>query len=467
MPTEFHCDICREIPCENPVDVQTYSLESPLVFTSGVLSAVAFCPVGMTCQPGVSPHTFTYPGGEWTIPVNPRTVTEGGILLLKGCSSDIVRFVTPGMTAAQIAALAQEMFAEAAQQQADCDMVNQPGVTREPEPPDFTLSALSPSRACLNTSYSGSILSTESVLFSVIGSLPPGLTLSPLGTPATSANLTGTPTTAGTYVFVVKAEFEHTVFGHQEAFRQVTFQVLGFTAASALPDGGIGTPYSETLGTTGFDSPTFSITSGSLPTGLSLNTSTGEISGTPIEDAGTFTFTLKAEDNHASCSQQFTITVPGVDYSQLVWSLQTQQQDGTGVATWLTPGAGGTGATWSALTSATIAPGTDVGRLIIRATMVYAGPNFAGQVRVTVSNNNQVFLQGGNNASAVQFFIDNIIQSSASMAVPPPTFNGVYTMNFTASAGVLLFVIDMLSSNPTGAQGNPLTLAVSGDIINV
>lgn len=451
---------CKQLECTNPVDYEVYSLANGMIFVSGVLSAVAGCPEGYSCLPGTAPHTFTYPDGTFTIPVPPRTLLEGGELRLDGCQSSIIRFVTPGMTAAQIAALAQEMFAEAAQQQADCDMVNQPGVTRNPTPSSLEMTDLTPTAVCMNAVYSGTTTSnTANTTFSIIGTLPTGLTLSQDGTTAT---ISGTATVAGTYPIAISA-----TVGSTTIFQQVNLRVLGFTTASALPDGGIGTPYSETLATTGLDSPTFSVTSGSLPTGLSLNTSTGEISGTPIEDAGTFTFTVSATDAHASCSQQFTITVPGVDYSQLVWSLQTQQQDGTGVATWLTPGAGGTGATWSALTSATIAPGTDVGRLIIRATMVYAGPNFAGQVRVTVSNNNQVFLQGGNNASAVQFFIDNIIQASASMAVPPPTFNGVYTMNFTASAGVLLFVIDMLSSNPTGAQGNPLTLAVSGDIINV
>lgn len=460
MPTEFHCDVCREIPCQNPVDYETYSLESPLVFTSGVLSAVAFCPVGMTCQPGVSPHTFTYPGGEWTIPVNPRTVTEGGILLLKGCSSDIVRFVTPGMTAAQIAALAQEMFAEAAQQQADCDMVNQPGVTRNPTPSSLEMTDLTPTAVCMNAVYSGTTTSnTANTTFSIIGTLPTGLTLSQDGTTAT---ISGTATVAGTYPIAISA-----TVGSTTIFQQVNLRVLGFTTASALPDGGIGTPYSETLATTGLDSPTFSVTSGSLPTGLSLNTSTGEISGTPIEDAGTFTFTVSATDAHASCSQQFTITVPGVDYSQLVWSLQTQEQSGTGIANWVSPGAGGTGANWVAKTSAAIAVGLDRGRLIIVATMTYAGPNFPGRVVVTVSNNNQIIAATGSNSAAVQFFIDNVLQTSATMPVPPPTFNGAFNLNFTASSGVLMFIIDMFSSDPGTGQSNPMTLDISGSIINV
>ncbi|MHC4714188.1 MAG: putative Ig domain-containing protein [Planctomycetota bacterium] len=51
---------------------------------------------------------------------------------------------------------------------------------------------------------------------------------------------------------------------------------------ASLADGQIGVAYSQTLGATGGVTPySWSIVSGSLPAGLSLNSSTGEISGTP------------------------------------------------------------------------------------------------------------------------------------------------------------------------------------------
>src|ERR1019366_3748662 len=66
--------------------------------------------------------------------------------------------------------------------------------------------------------------------------------------------------------------------------------------AGVLHDGVIGIAYSETIGAQGGTSPyTFSLLSGSLPTGTSLNTSTGVISGTPSA-IGTFSFTIKAVD---------------------------------------------------------------------------------------------------------------------------------------------------------------------------
>ena len=58
----------------------------------------------------------------------------------------------------------------------------------------------------------------------------------------------------------------------------------------------VGTPYSVTLSAAGGTTPyTWSISAGSLPAGLTLNTSTGVVSGTPTA-AGTSSFTAKVTD---------------------------------------------------------------------------------------------------------------------------------------------------------------------------
>jgi len=65
----------------------------------------------------------------------------------------------------------------------------------------------------------------------------------------------------------------------------------------SLPEVILGFSYSQSLQITGGTSPyTWSITSGALPNGLSLNPSTGVISGTPTIP-GTFNFTVQVKDS--------------------------------------------------------------------------------------------------------------------------------------------------------------------------
>ena len=65
---------------------------------------------------------------------------------------------------------------------------------------------------------------------------------------------------------------------------------------SSLPNGAVGQWYSATLTATGgTESYTWSIASGSLPGGLSLNASTGEISGIPTGAAGPINLTVKVD----------------------------------------------------------------------------------------------------------------------------------------------------------------------------
>lgn len=78
----------------------------------------------------------------------------------------------------------------------------------------------------------------------------------------------------------------------------------------SLPWGTVGTAYSQTLTVTGGLTPyNWSITSGSLPAGLTLNSSTGVISGTPTT-TGTSNFTVKAVDaRYISTTQALSIVI--------------------------------------------------------------------------------------------------------------------------------------------------------------
>jgi len=78
---------------------------------------------------------------------------------------------------------------------------------------------------------------------------------------------------------------------------------------ASLPDGTVGTAYSQTLAATGDATITWSLESGSLPTGLTLLGS-GTISGTPTT-AGTSNFTVKATNAAGNDTKQLSITITG------------------------------------------------------------------------------------------------------------------------------------------------------------
>jgi hypothetical protein len=72
---------------------------------------------------------------------------------------------------------------------------------------------------------------------------------------------------------------------------------LGISQTS-LPGGSVNTDYDQTLTATGGTSPyTWSVTYGSLPNGLSLDPSTGEISGELGNEAGCYQFDIGVVDS--------------------------------------------------------------------------------------------------------------------------------------------------------------------------
>jgi hypothetical protein len=101
---------------------------------------------------------------------------------------------------------------------------------------------------------------------------------------------------------------------------------LVLTPAS-LGSGYRGVAYSSTLGTVGGTAAyTYTVTSGGLPTGLSLSTA-GVISGTPSA-MGTFAFDVRSVDaNGCSVTSSLSITINGLSIGDLVWNDLDQDGD--------------------------------------------------------------------------------------------------------------------------------------------
>jgi len=82
---------------------------------------------------------------------------------------------------------------------------------------------------------------------------------------------------------------------------------------TTLPNGTVGTAYSQTLTATGDAPITWSVASGALPGGLSLS-SAGVISGTPTT-ANTFSFTLRAANAAGSATKALSIVIGTSTYA--------------------------------------------------------------------------------------------------------------------------------------------------------
>ena len=107
-----------------------------------------------------------------------------------------------------------------------------------------------------------------------------------------------------------------------------------------LPGGTEGEAYSQTLTAKGTAPITWGIASGTLPKGLSLNETTGEISGTPAGEE-TAVFTVKAVNALGEDTKELSITIakaPEPEYSVTV----SDDGHGTGAATPSTATAGTT-----------------------------------------------------------------------------------------------------------------------------
>ena len=134
------------------------------------------------------------------------------------------------------------------------------------------------------------------------GSLPGGLSLN-----SSTGAISGTPTTVGTPSFSVTVKDSD---GITSPAANLSIAISGVTiTTSSLPNGTVSAAYSTTLNASGGTAPyTWTLTTGSLPAGLTLNSSSGVIGGTPTT-ANTFSFSITAKDSLGSTSPAANLSI--------------------------------------------------------------------------------------------------------------------------------------------------------------
>jgi hypothetical protein len=187
---------------------------------------------------------------------------------------------------------------------------------------------------------------TGSYVWTVSGLLPSGVTINP-----STGALSGTPTAFGSFAFSVSAADAADAANSATASFSVTIAPAPVAIiTSTLPGGQATVAYSAVLTANGGTGAyVWSVSAGALPAGLTLNATSGAITGTPTT-AGSFTFTVTAADattttNRASAS--FTVSIATapklkitssrtLPYAQLgvAYAYQITAANVTGTAKW-------------------------------------------------------------------------------------------------------------------------------------
>ena len=148
---------------------------------------------------------------------------------------------------------------------------------------------------------------TDPITWTLIsGSLPAGLQMLPYPGQDSQLNVQGNPTQSGTYNFVLEAK--DPTSSSRRTHRSPSFQPRSNSTTASCRSASVGRPFDHKVAVTGGAPPyTFTVTSGSLPSGLQINASTGEITGTP-QSAGLTQFTVTLKDS--SGLDQFSVIKP-------------------------------------------------------------------------------------------------------------------------------------------------------------
>jgi hypothetical protein len=265
----------------------TLIIATPLAITSGPAlpdaTAGAAYRVALSASGGRAPYVWSIVSG--TLPSGVALSPDGGLLSGTPAAAGSYRFTVRVEDSASASAIIELVL-------------NVAGALNISTAPSLSASVGVPFQQVLSVSGGA-----PPYIWTVsAGGLPPGIAL------AATGQLAGTPSAAGLYRFTIRAADSRSAQAVKDFALDVT---SGLTIATEpLPAGILGVSYAASFAAAGGAAPyVWSLESGGLPDGITLNATSGELSGSPAA-AGTFNFTVKVVDaDGKSHSRTYAIVV--------------------------------------------------------------------------------------------------------------------------------------------------------------
>ncbi|MDL5367048.1 Calx-beta domain-containing protein [Xanthomonas sp. NCPPB 2654] len=300
------------------------------------------------------------------------------------------------------------------------------------------------------------------------GALPAGLTLSAAGV------LSGTPTASGSFNFTATAtDSGGSPTSGNRAYALVVASPTLTLPATTLAGGTAGQAYTAAINpaTGGIAPYTYTLSAGALPAGVTVNSATGALSGTPTV-AGNFNFSLTATDSTTGsagqASQSYSLSIVSPTLSIAPPTLPT----GTaGSAYSQTLSASGGTAPYSYAVSAGALP---TGLSLAAGGALAGTPTVAGSFAFTVT------VTDAGSFTAAQAYTLSIAAPTLSVApptLPSGTVGNAYSQTLSASggtapysyavsagtlpAGLTLAAGGALSGTPTAIASSTFTVTVT------
>jgi large repetitive protein len=406
----------------------------------------------LTTSGGTAPYTYSRASGSAALPPGISLSSSG---TLSGTPT------TLGTTTITI--VSTDSASDSTQQSYTFDVIA----------PTITVSPASVPNGTQGSAYATTTLTssggTSPYTFALTsGSLPAGLSL------LSSGVLSGTPSASGTYSnVVVTATDAHGFTGTSSSYTIIVSAPLAWSSTS-LATGTVGVSYSSAITATGGATPyTYALNSGTLPAGLTLNASTGAITGTPTA-GGTFNPSFKVTDANGatltSSALTLTINAPTLTVTPASGALPGATQNAAYSQTITT--SGGTPTYSYVITSGALPTGITLAGNTLNGTPTVYG-NFTFQITATDSSTGT-----GPYTKTVSYTLD--VNSAAPVittsTLPNGTVGSAYTATISASGGTpaytyqvisgtlpagLLFNNGVISGTPTAGGTFPLTVQVT------